>query len=185
MSRCAAPVGSAPKRTSDLVATVRQWLAPEGAQFLATAFPQFTKINGTAFPVSALAYDATTAETAHWRFAALNYGSGNLTLTVYWYADTASSNGVVFEAAIAAITANTDTQDTETKAYATATNATDTHLGTTGQRLHNFDIVISNLDSIAANDWVSLKLGRLPANASDTMTGDCLIVGCMLAYSDT
>lgn len=167
------------------MATIRQWLAPEEALFLASAFPQYDKINGTNMPVSGLKYDTTTSETAHWRIPMIAYGSGNLTLTVYWYADTASSGGVVFEAAISALTANADTQDIETDAYATATNASDTHLGTTGQRLHNFDITISNLDSVAANDLVSIKLTRLPANASDTMTGDCIVVGCILAYSDT
>lgn len=167
------------------MATVYRELAPEEAQFLATAFPQFVKNNGTAFPVSGLAYDTTTAETAHWRFVMLNYGSGNLTLTVYWYADTASSGAVVFSAAIAAITPDTDTQDVETKAYATATQTTDTHLGTTGQRVHQFAITISNLDSVTTSDWVAMKVGRLPADAGDTMTGDAVIIGLVLSYSDT
>ena len=74
------------------MATVRRELVPEEAQFLATAFPQFTKVNGTAIPVSGLAYDAAAAtEAAHWKLAAFNYGSGNLTLDLLWYADTASS----------------------------------------------------------------------------------------------
>lgn len=167
------------------MANILQWLAPTEAQFLASAFPQFVKNNGTASPVWGLAYDTTTAETAHWKFPLYNYASGNMTLTVHWYADTASSGAVVFEAAIACITPNTDTQDVETDAYATATNAADTHLGTTGQRLHTFDITISNLDSAAAGDWVSLKLGRLPADAGDTLTGDCVVVGCTLAYLST
>lgn len=167
------------------MATVKHILMPDEAQFQTTAFPQYLKAPGTSMPVTGLGYDATTSETAHWRLVALDYGSGNLTLSVYWYADTATSGAVVFEAAIAAITANTDTQDVETDAYATATNATDTHLGTTGQRLHEFDIIISNLDGLAADDMVTLKLTRLPANASDTMTGDAIVTGCVLAYSDT
>lgn len=166
------------------MATVTREFAPEEALFLATAFPAYTKINGTNFPVSGLAYDATTSESAHWRFVATSYGSGNLTLRVLWYADTASSGGVVWEGAIAAITPNTDSQDIETDAYATATNAADTHLGTTGQRLHSVDVTISNLDSLAADDWVTLKVSRLPANASDTLTGDAILVGLVLSYSD-
>jgi hypothetical protein len=166
------------------MATVRTFLAPEGALPLASAFPQYTKINGTNMPVSGLAYDTTTAETMHWQFPILSYGSGNITATVYWYADTATSGGVVFESAIRAVTANTDTQDIETDAYATATNATQTHLGTTGQRLHSFDIVVSNLDAVANLDLVTFRLGRLPANASDTMTGDAIVVAVVLSYSD-
>lgn len=167
------------------MATVKRELHPEEAQFLASAFPQFVKTNGTNFPVTGLAYDGSSAETAYWKLTALNYGSGNLTLSLKWYADTASSGDIKFEAAVAAITPNTDSQDVETKAFATANNATDSHLGTTGQRLHSFDITISNLDSIAADDVVWLKIGRLPADAADTMSGDALLVAAVLSYSDT
>lgn len=164
--------------------TVRMVLPPEEALFLASTFPQYLKINGTNMPVSGLAYDGTTSELAYWQFPILSYGSGNITATVYWYADTATSGGVVWECAIRALTADTDTQDIETDAFATATNATDTHLGTTGQRLHIQDVVISNLDSVANLDLVTLRLARLPANAADTMTGDAICVAVVLAYSD-
>jgi hypothetical protein len=167
------------------MATVRREFAPEEALFLASAFPQYTKINGTNMPVSGLAYDATTSELAHWQFVIMSYGSGNITATIYWYADTASTNAVVWECALRAITANTDTQDVETDAYATATNATDTHLGTTGQRLHSQDVVISNLDSVANLDFCTVRVARLPANAGDTMAGDAILTALVLSYSDT
>jgi hypothetical protein len=152
---------------------------------LATAFPQLVKTNGTNFPVSGLAYDASTEESAFWKLVAENYGSGNLTLNLFWYADSASSGDVIFGAAIAVITPNTDSQDVETKAFATANTATDTHLGTTGQRLHQVAITISNLDSIAANDVVWLKIYRDADAAGDTMTGDAILVAAELTYSDT
>lgn len=167
------------------MATVRMVLAPEDALFLATAFPQYSKINGTNMPVSGLAFDGTTSELCHWQFPILSYGSGNLTLTVLWYADTATSGGVVWEGTIRALTPDADTQDIETDAYATATNVADTHLGTTGQRLHTCAITISNLDSVANLDLVTVRLARLPANASDTMTGDAIMVAGILSYSDT
>lgn len=140
---------------------------------------------GTNFPVPGIAFDATTQETCFWLFRAANYGSGNLTLNLDWYADTASANGVVFEAAIAAITPDTDTQDIETKAFATAQQQNDTHLGTTGQRVHTVSITISNLDSLASGDLVALRLRRVPADGSDTMTGDAIVVDAELSYSDT
>jgi hypothetical protein len=166
------------------VATVRMAIAPEDALFLGAAFPQYTKINGTNMPVSGLAFDATTSELAHWQFPILSYGSGNLTLTIYWYADTASSGGVVWEATIRAVTPDADTQDVETDAYATATNVADTHLGTVGQRLHTCAVTISNLDALANLDLVTLRVARLPANASDTMTGDAILAAGILSYSD-
>lgn len=167
------------------MAIVRQVLEPGEALLPASnpAAPVLTP--GTNFPVGGLAFDATTQETAYFRFSALSYGSGNLTLTVEWYADTASANGITFGASLAAITPNTDTQDIETKAFSTENTASDTHLGTTGQRLHSFDITVSNLDSLAALDDVTLRLRRVPADAGDTMTGDCIVTRVTVAYSDT
>lgn len=167
------------------MATVKQAFALRQLIAAATNGPQWKRTEGTNFPVEALAFDASTLETAYVRFRALNYGSGNLTLKISWYADTASSGGIVWGAAIAAITPDTDTQDVETKAFATASTVTDTHLGTTGQRVHTCSITISNLDSVAADDDVWLKIYRDAANGSDTMTGDAHLVGLTLEYSDT
>lgn len=167
------------------MSTVKQQLDVEAAQFLASAFPQYLKTNGTNFPVSGLGFDAATQEAAFWKLRAANYGSGSLTLNLLWYADTASSGGVTWGAAIGAITPDTDTQDVETKALATANTVDDTHLGTTGQRLHKCAITITNLDSIAADDEVWLKVYRDVAAANDTMTGDAILVAAELTYSDT
>lgn len=169
------------------MATVTIELHPEQAQYLATAFPQYLKVNGTSFPVPSLAYDAATDEAAFWNFRATSYGSGNITLTLYWYSDTATTANVVWEAQLAAITADTDTQDVETKALATLNFVQDTHLGTTGQRVHQCVITISNLDSLAANDFCTLRVARDAngTNATDDMAGDALLLLVTVAYSDT
>ena len=166
------------------MATVTQQFDPGSAQFLSSSFPALVK-NGTNFPVIGLAFDAASAEAAFFAFRAVNYGSGNVTVSVDWYADTASSGDVVWGAQLAAITPDTDTQDVETKSLATANTVTDSHLGTTGQRLHRASITVSNLDSIAANDDVWLRLYRDAANGSDTMTGDAIVADIALSYSDT
>lgn len=165
------------------MATVSQQLDPGSAQFLATAFPTPVK-NGTNFPVYGLAFDAATDQAAFWHFQAINYGSGNVTVRVEWYADTASSGDVIFGAQLAAVTPNSDTQDVETKALATANTVTDTHLGTTGQRLHTADIAVSNLDSLAANDGVWLRFYRDADAAGDTMTGAAVVTLLTVSYSD-
>lgn len=160
---------------------------PETAQFLAANFPALNKVNGTNFPVSHLAYDpsAATDEEAFWKFRAIGYTSGNLTLDIYWYADTATSGDVIWVGRIAAITPNTDTQDVETKAFATANTVTDTHLGTTGQRLHQATITISNLDSLAVDDLVWIGIARDGNAAGDTMTGDALLALAVVSYANT
>jgi hypothetical protein len=160
---------------------------PEEAVFMSTAFPQYVRNLGTNFPVTGLAFDGGSAdEDSFFKFVATNYGSGNLTLRIFWYADTATSGNVVWGARIAAITPDTDTQDVETKAFATAQTQQDTHLGTTGQRLHSVDLTISNLDSLANGDVVWLHFYRDASDTTnDTMTGDAIVVGLRLSYSDT
>jgi hypothetical protein len=158
---------------------VLQGIAP------ATNYATFDIIQGTNYPVPCLDFDASTEEAIFFHFLATRYGSGNITLTVYWYADTASSGDVIWGAQIAAITANTDSQDIETDGLATAQTSTDTHLGTVNQRLHSIDITISNLDSIAADDWCVLKVYRDADAGGDTMTGDASLVGLRMSYSDT
>lgn len=161
------------------------YLPAARADFKTSAFPAITRFQGTNFPIQVLAYDTTSREDAFFSWCALNYASGNVTATVYWYADTASSGGVTWGCALAAITPNTDTQDIETKAYATENTANDTHLGTTGQRLHTVDVTITNLDSLTADDWVSMKVGRVVSDGGDTMAGDALLVGIKISYLAT
>ena len=169
------------------MATIYHHLYPEQAQFAAANFPQFVRNLGSNFPVSGLAFDGgSTDENAYFKLIATSYGSGNVTVTVYWYADSASSGNVVWGAALSAITANTDTQDIETDAFATANTAQDAHLGTTGQRLHSIDITVSNLDSLAADDHVVLQIYRDASDTTnDTMTGDAIITMLRVSYSDT
>lgn len=150
----------------------------------ASNFAQYKAVAGTNFPVESLAFDATTEETAFFTFPAINYGSGNLTVYIDWYADSASSGGVVFGASLAAITPNTDTQDIETKAFDTEVTAADTHLGTTGQRIHEFSIDLSELDDVAAGDLCVLRIRRKVSDGSDDMTGDCLVTGILVEYTD-
>mgnify|MGYP001572815021 CR=1 FL=1 len=84
-------------------------------------------------------------------------------------------------AAIAAATAG-DAQSVETDGLATATTATTTVNGT-ARGPNETSVTISNLDSIAAGDWVCIKFYR-DADA-DNMAGDASLVGLALSYSDT
>jgi hypothetical protein len=167
------------------MATVYIQLSPRAAIPDTTTGAQHVLFDGTNFPVPVLAFDTTTEEQAYWTGRAVLYGSGNITVDVDWHADTASSGVVRWGVAIAAITPNTDSDDIETYAFATAIEADDTHLGTTGQRLHRATITLSNLDGIAADDWFAFQLYRDVGDAADTMAGDALVDLVTLSYSDT
>ena len=141
---------------------------------------------GSTLNVSSYSFDAAGTEGIQFHVPYLPaYGSGNLTFTVRWYGDSATTGDVVWGGAVAAITPNTDSQDAETKAFATETTATDSHLGTTAQRIHEVDITVSNLDSIATGDEVWFRVQRLGGNGSDTMSGDAQMTALVVSYSDT
>lgn len=140
-----------------------------------SAFPALFRANGTNIPVSGYAFDAAAIESLFFRFRSSDYTSGNITVDLDWYADTASTGAVMWGAQIAAITPNTDTQDVETDALATQNTVTTTHLGTTGQRMHRSTITISNLDSIADDDHAVLCIQRVATNGADTMAGDAIL----------
>lgn len=167
------------------MATVRHELLPEEAQFASSSFPAFDRIAGTNFPVTRLLFDASATETAYYKLAAVNYATGNITCDLIWYATNATTGVVRWEVAMAAITPESDSQDVETKAFATALTVDDTHLGTTSKRLHRAQVAISNLDSVAAGDEVWLKVSRLGGHANDTMANDVALVSIQLSYSDT
>lgn len=162
-------------------------LTPQSAVFSTNAArppPNMVLNEGTNFPVFGLAFNGAADEFAYWRFRAIGYTSGNLTLIIAWYADSTTSGDVIWNARIAAITPNTDSQDVETDALATANTVTDAHLGTTAQRLHTATITISNLDSLAADDDVVIEISRDANAAGDTLNNvDAIVVWAHLNFT--
>lgn len=149
-------------------------------------FPTVQRPVGTNFPVRGLKFAETTDDAAGWRFVALGYGSGDITVKVCWYGDTATSGDVVWEAALSAITPETDSQDVEADGLGTATKVTDSHLGTTAHRLHIATITLTSggLDSVAANDRCFLRIRRLGAgDAADTLSGGAVLDYVAVSYA--
>src|SRR5262245_48697146 len=141
------------------MATVKRPLNILAAMLHSTGIPELVKIDGTNFPVWGYAFDAATDEQVSFRFPANNYGSGNVTLKFYWYSRSGSTTGnSVFGAALACVS-DGDAQSMETDGLATENTVTSAVNGTAkGPRLAS--ITISNLDSIAADDSVELRLRR-------------------------
>lgn len=140
---------------------------------------------GTHFPVPCLDFDPASDEQVLLYFRAVRYGGGPLTVEIDWYADTASSGSVVWEAALACITPGTDAQDVETKPFASPSFVQATHLGSTPQRLHRAVLVVSDTDGMSADDWCVLRLGRDADGtyAVDDMASDASVVAIALSYA--
>lgn len=168
------------------MATTRlQFAARSFGPVAGETFPEF-KAAGSTITVESLSFDAASTEAAQISVPYVPaYGSGNLTVKILWYGDTATTGDVVWGAAIAALTPETDSTDIETDAWATENTVTDSHLGTTAQRLHTASITVSNLDSVTTGDHLYLRIRRIGGNGSDTMSGDAQVTGVVVEYSDT
>jgi hypothetical protein len=152
----------------------------------ATVPPELVRLEGTNFPEFGYAFaDATADEIVYTeRLFIPNYGSGNVSVICDWRSRTGQTTGaVVLGAALSVITPG-DAQSVATDAFATENTQTTTVNGT-ANGLTRTTIAVSNLDSLAANDSLVLRLVRRQSNGSDTMTGDCIIEGVTLQYSDT
>lgn len=170
------------------MATVRQTLSLKSADTQTSAIPELYAVQGTNFPViGARSFDGSSTERIFLKFMPYNYGSGDITVTIHWYAASATTGGVTWECALAAMTPNTDSGSVEAKAFATVATATDTHLGTTAKRPMSVDVTLTGaaLDSVAAGDLAWLRVSRLPTDGGDTMSGDAVLVGVDVSYSDT
>ena len=167
------------------MATVYIPLDPDEAEPYSSNFPARVKINGTNFPVTGLAFDATTDEACCFKFQPRSFSS-TLALELIWYADTASSGNVVWESQVSAITPNTDSQDIETDGLATLNYVQDAHLTSVNQRVHSCSISITNTDSVASGDIVHLRVARDAdsSNAADDMSGDAILVWACISYDD-
>jgi hypothetical protein len=168
------------------VGTIKLHFEPEVFLYRsATPFPTYIKNEGTVSPLTGLAFDKAAEQTAFLKFRAINYGSGNWTALVGWYAETATTGSVVLAVSAVALTANTDVVTSGGVAFDSENLLADSHLGTIGQRPHDMVGTLASLNAVATNDWVTLKIARKVANVGDTMTGKMVLTSLDLSYSDT
>jgi hypothetical protein len=111
----------------------------------------------------------------------LDYASAPV-LKVQYKMTSATSGGVAFTANIAAVTPG-DATDVDAKALASDNTATDATVPGTAGFLKEISITLTNADSLAAGDFVIVRLAREVANATDTATGDCEVPAVTLEYT--
>lgn len=114
-----------------------------------------------------------------------DYASG-AALKIQWSgaASTSVSHTVVWAAQVMAMTPDTD-GDMNTDSYDTANTVTDDILGTTSRRIQEASLTLTNADSVAAGDYVSIKFFRDADNGSDDLTEDAWLWGLALEYTTT
>lgn len=125
-------------------------------------------------------FDASTDEHLCWNFEMpSDYSSGG-TLTLIWKAATATSGDVIWKAGIAP-TINSSTDDDAVAFTAADLSSASTAPGTQGQSVA--PTITLTMTNVTANRNVTIFVGRDADNASDTMTGDAILMAVLFTYT--
>jgi hypothetical protein len=130
-----------------------------------------------------LAFDASSDEFCMWSFRMpADYASGPI-LKVQFKMVSAITGNVVILCRVAAITPG-DATDADAKAFGSANTSAATAVpATTAGKIGEISLTLTNNDSLAANDFVIVRLTRLGSDAGDTAAGDMEVVAVSLEYT--
>jgi len=149
-----------------------------GAMLDATTPPGIAFINSR----MKLLFDADTAEICYWIFRMpADYSSGLIAKLQYSMVS-ATANEVEFEISVMAVTPD-DAADIDTNSYASVNNGSETVPGTAGY-MSEISVALSNADSVAAGDWVCIRIARdADDGTNDDATGDAELWNVSLEYT--
>ena len=154
------------------------YLTPGGAETKTTTFPQPGRSSDASGARPYLAFDAATDEAAYWTMACPQGFTAPLTAVISYAMASATANAVVWDITVEALT-SADAVDTDTTESLDTANtaAADTVPGTAGH-LKQVSTALTNGDSVAAADYVRIRIRRVGSSGSDTATGDAFFLGC-------
>ena len=130
-----------------------------------------------------LLMDAGAEEAAMWAFRMpVDFASG-LTAKLQYKMASATSGDIILGVQVAAVS-DADAQDIDAKGFAAANTGTQTVPGTAGH-MNEVSITVTNADSVAAGDFVIVRIYRDGDAAGDTATGDLELIAATLEYTTT
>lgn len=136
--------------------TTRATLLPYAAEFPATNFPQLQLVNRR--PV--LSFDATTDEECQWTFKAPQGLTGTMTAVIDYIMASAVAEEVGFQVSVEAVS-DGDAVDLDAgDSFDTVNNSASTTVPGTAGHLDQISVTLTNQDSIAAGDYVRVRLRR-------------------------
>lgn len=130
------------------------------------------------------AFDASTDEMLFWSLRMPDDYASAPVLKVQYKMASATSGNLILDAYVMAVT-DGDATDVDANDFATVNTSATTAVPGTAGHLDEISITLTNADSVAAGDFVVVRLGRDADNGSDTATGDCEVVAVTLAYTTT
>lgn len=95
---------------------------------------------------------------------------------------TATSGNVILAVEVMAVT---DAEDIDTDSFDTANTSSATAVPGTAGLMDEISLSLTNADSLAAGDYIALRVRRDADNASDTATGDMEFWAMSLEYTTT
>ena len=142
---------------------------PPGLEFTAAGRPYLT-------------FQDTTDELCIWTFRMpANYSSAPVAKIQYSMA-TATTLEVIVAVEIMAVS---DGEDVDTDSYDTANTSAATTVPGTAGLMDEITLTLTNADSLAAGDYVSVRFRRDANNAGDDATGDLELWAIALEYTTT
>lgn len=153
------------------MATTRAVLTPLSAEFPSSAFAALTTVNAR----PALAYDAATDETAQWTMIAPQGLSGSLSAVLTLIGNAAGTNSTYWDVSVEAVTSADATDLDAGDSFATV-NSGNVAMPATQGHMVQLSITLTNNDSIAAADYVRIRVTRDANNASDTFAADAYLL---------
>lgn len=156
------------------------FLSPGSAETKTSTFPAPGRSSDASGARPYLAYDAAADEAAYWTLAVPAGFTSPFTAVISYAMASATSNAVVWDVTVEAITSG-DSVDTDTSESLDTANtaAADTVPGTAGF-LKQVSVTLTNGDSAAAADYVRIRVRRVGSSGSDTATGDAFLFGVEL-----
>jgi len=149
----------------------RAILTPTSAEFPTTNFPALTIVNTR--PV--LAFDAATDEACTWTLAAPQGLTGALTCVLSLIGNAAGTNSTYWEVSVEAVTSADATDLDSTDSFATV-NTGNVAMPTTQGHMVQLSVTLTNNDSMAAADYVRIRISRDANNGSDNFAADAYLL---------
>lgn len=149
-------------------------LTPQSAEFPATNFPQILLVSRR--PV--LAFDAATDEAAYWSAVAPQGMTGTWTAVLSLMMASATTGAVGFQVQAEAVTAGDATDLDAGTSFDTVNNSASTTVPATAGYLFQISITLTNMDSVAAADYLRFSVNRDADGSAitDSATGDCYLL---------
>jgi hypothetical protein len=146
---------------------------PLNAEFPSTNFPQLLTIHSTE-RIYALAFDASTDESAIWTTIVPQGWTGTITAVITYVMASATSGTVGLQVSVEAVTDGDSTDLDATTSYDTVNNSASTTVPGTAGYIDQISITLTNNDGSGAADFIRFKLNRDADGSAitDSATGD-------------